>query len=86
MLLVDAPVAPRDPLLLEIEGLSVDTMTPVEALTWLDDLRKRVKDGNSGGPEKFRNIENPSMPRHSAGISQDDKRDGDLDSAGQGSG
>lgn len=79
MLLVDTPVAPRDPVLLEIEGLSVDTMTPVEALTWLNELQKRVKSGNSGGPEKFRNMENPSMPRHSVGISKDDKRDGDMD-------
>ena len=86
MLLVDAPVAPRDPVLLEIEGLSVDTMTPLEALTWLNELQKRVKSGNSGGPEKFRNMEKPSMPRHSAGTRQDDKRDGDLDNAGQGSG
>lgn len=86
MLLVDTPVAPRDPVLLEIEGLSVDTMTPVEALTWLNELQKRVKGGNSRGPEKFRNMENPSMPRHSAGISKDDKRDGDMDSTGQGSG
>lgn len=48
MLLVDTPAAQGDPVLKEIEELSVDTMTPLEALTWLSDLQKRLKSGYPG--------------------------------------
>jgi hypothetical protein len=84
MLLVDAPAVPRDPVLLEIEGLPVDSMTPLEALTLLCELQKRMKDGNSVGPEKCRHTGNPAITRDSADTGQEDKPGRDPDRSGQG--
>ena len=50
MLIVDAPVVPRDPVLVEIERLSLDTMTPLEALTWLNEFQKKAETGESRWP------------------------------------
>ncbi|MEI6842461.1 MAG: hypothetical protein WCK53_14430, partial [Methanomicrobiales archaeon] len=68
----------------EIEGLSVDTMTPLEALTWLNGLQKRVKQGDSRNHDKSRHVENTNKPGDSSFIGQADTSAGDRDSTGEG--
>jgi DNA mismatch repair protein MutS len=83
MLLVDSPVAPRDPVLQEIEGLSVDTMTPLEALTRLHEIQKKVRNGSTGDLDKSQPLGSPGMPGHHPVTRTEDKPSGDLDNAGQ---
>ncbi len=44
-----ADPASRDPMMEEIGALDVDTMTPLEALNWLADLKRRAGDGSGEG-------------------------------------
>ncbi len=78
MLLVDAPVVQRDPVLQEIEKLSVDSMTPLEALTWLSELQKRVQQGSPTGLDKSGHGEMMNTPGQSPVPMKEGHPDGDL--------
>jgi DNA mismatch repair protein MutS len=49
VLLFDAPARGPDPVSLELEALSLDGMTPIEALKTLYDLRQKVRKGPGSG-------------------------------------